>query len=188
MPDEVVVASKNPSKVREVEEVLASLGVHVVSGLQWPDVEETGGTLEENALLKARAVAEATGRAALADDTGLEVAALQGEPGVLTGRFGGPKATDQDNVVHLLQALEGEVERRARFRTVVALVRPDGQEVVAEGVLEGHIARSPRGEGGFGYDPVFEVEGRTLAELPIHAKHAVSHRGRALRALVERLG
>ncbi len=187
-PSSVVVASKNPDKVREVEEVLAGLGVtEVVRGLDWPDVEETGTTLEENAVLKARTVAETTGVAALADDTGLEVAALGGAPGVRTARYAGEDATYADNVARLLRDLEGVEDRRARFVTVVALVTPDGEVVTAEGVLEGSITTEPRGDAGFGYDPIFEVGGRTLAEMTAEEKHAISHRARALRALAARL-
>ena len=186
--DRLVVASKNPDKIAEVEEVLRSLDLvgEIVRGLDWPDVEETESTLEGNALLKARAVAEATGLAALADDTGLEVAALGGEPGVRTARFAGPNATYDQNVDRLLEELEGVADRRARFRTAVALVSADW-ELVAEGVVDGVIADGRRGSGGFGYDPVFAVAGRTFAEMG-EEKHEISHRARALRALAEKLG
>ncbi len=185
----LVVASKNPDKVREIEAVLIGLGLveEIVRDRTWPDVEETGATLDENALLKARAVADATGLPALADDTGLEVEALGGAPGVNTARFAGPQASYEDNVRELLRALGGTDQRVARFRTVMALVDPAGSTLLAEGVLEGNITTSPRGDGGFGYDPVFEVEGRTLAELDPDAKNRLSHRARALRALAERL-
>jgi len=163
-------------------------GVELAQGADWPDVEESGDTLEENALLKARAVAAATGLPALADDTGLEVDALNGEPGVHTARFAGPDAGYAANRRALLAALEGVADRRARFRTVVALVVPDGAEVLAEGVLEGHITASERGSGGFGYDPVFEVEGQTLAEMGEDHKNRISHRARALAALAARGG
>ena len=186
--DQLVVASKNPDKIAEVEEVLRSLDLvgEIVRGLDWPDVEETESTLEGNALLKARAVAEATGLASLADDTGLEVAALGGEPGVRTARFAGPNATYDQNVDRLLEELEGVADRRARFRTAVALVSADW-ELVAEGVVDGVIADGRRGSGGFGYDPVFAVGGRTFAEMG-EEKHEISHRARALRALAEKLG
>ncbi|MFQ5523657.1 MAG: RdgB/HAM1 family non-canonical purine NTP pyrophosphatase [Acidimicrobiia bacterium] len=186
----LVVASKNPDKVREIEELLSPTGMvdEIVRGLDWPDVEETGETLEENALLKGRVVTEATGLPVLGDDTGLEVAALGGEPGVHTARFAGPDATYADNVARLLEVMEGVEDRRARFRTVVALVFPSGEEVVAEGVLEGVITFEPRGSEGFGYDPVFEVEGRTLAEMGPEEKNTLSHRARAVRALMEALG
>lgn len=181
----VVVASKNPDKIAELEAVLAGFDppITVVRALEWPDVEETEPTLEGNAVLKAAAVVRATGHAAIADDTGLEVDALGGEPGVQTARYAGPDASYTDNVARLLEELAGVDHRSARFRTVIALADPDGTVVVVEGVLEGSIARQPRGEGGFGYDPVFEVHGRTLAEIPIEEKNRISHRARALHAL-----
>ena len=185
LPGRLVAATKNADKAREVRGVLAVVapGVELVEGLEWPDVEESGDTLEENALLKARAVAAATGLPALADDTGLEVAALGGAPGVHTARYAGPGAGYAANRRALLTALEGVADRRARFRTVVALVIPGAGEVLAQGVLEGQITREERGSGGFGYDPVFEVEGRTLAELGEDHKNRISHRARALAAL-----
>ncbi len=185
----VVVASKNPDKISEVEAVLEGLGVveGVVRGLTWADVEETGSTLTENALLKARAVLGATGIASLADDTGLEVLALGGEPGVNTARFAGPGATYADNVEKMLRVMDGIEDRRARFRTVVALVEPSGREWVAEGSVAGTITLERRGGGGFGYDPVFEVDGVTLAEMGPEQKNEISHRARALRALAELL-
>ncbi len=186
--DRAVLATKNPDKRAELAEVLAPAAVELVDGLSWPDVEETEPTLEGNALLKARAVVTATGLAAIADDTGLEVAALDGAPGVHTARFAGPGATYADNVAALLAALEGIEERAAVFRTAVAVVTPDGGELVVEGVLEGRITEEPRGTGGFGYDPVFEVDGTTLAEMSSGDKHAISHRGRALAALADALG
>ena len=186
----LVVASKNPDKIEEIEAVLITVGLvdEVARGLEWPDVEESGSSLEENALLKARAVVEAVGLPAVADDTGLEVAALGGLPGVRTGRFAGPDATYQDNVMLLLRELDGVTDRRARFRTAMALVWPDDTELVVEGVLDGVIAERPRGSGGFGYDPVFEVEGRTLSEMGLGTKNTLSHRARALQALAEALG
>lgn len=186
----LAVASKNPDKIKEIEEVLAPIGLadEIVRGLDWPDVEETGETLEENALIKARAVVEATGLPAIADDTGLEVEALGGEPGVHTARFAGPHATYDENVARMLEVMEGVSDRAARFRTVVALVFPDGVEVVSEGSIEGVITRSRRGSDGFGYDPVFEVEGRTLAEMTAEEKNQLSHRARAIRGLGGSLG
>jgi XTP/dITP diphosphohydrolase len=186
----LVVATKNPDKLSEIEGVLSQTGLarEIVRGLDWPDVEETGATLEENALLKARAVAGATGLPALADDTGLEVSALGGAPGVHAARFAGDGARYEDNVTKLIEMLEDENDRSARFRTVVALALPDGVEIVADGVLEGVIADQPRGPGGFGYDPVFEVEGRTLAEMGVEEKNSLSHRARAIRALANSVG
>lgn len=186
----LVVASKNPDKVAEIESILdeIELAADIVRGLDWPDVEETGDTLEDNALLKAHTVVEAVGLPVLADDTGLEVDALDGAPGVHTGRFAGPGASYEDNVVKLLELLEDENDRRATFRTVVALVFPDGVEVLAEGRLEGTIARQQSGVEGFGYDPVFEVNGRTLSEMGVAEKNRLSHRARAIRALVDNTG
>jgi XTP/dITP diphosphohydrolase len=186
----LVVASKNPDKIREVEAVLEGLdvGIHIERDADWPDVEETEPTLEGNALLKARAVHAATGYAALADDTGLEVDALGGDPGVITARYSGPDATYESNVAKLLRELGGIEHRRARFRTAVAVVDESGTELVVEGVLEGVIASERRGTGGFGYDPVFEVDGITLAEMDPAEKNQISHRARALQALAEALG
>lgn len=186
----LVVASKNPDKIAEIEEVLQGTGLtdEIVRDLDWPDVEETGSTLEDNALLKGRVVVEATGLPVLADDTGLEVDALDGAPGVHTARFAGPEARYQDNVAKLLEAMRGRSDRSARFRTVVALVFPDGAEVVAEGSVEGVITERPRGGRGFGYDPVFAVGDRTLAEMSLDEKNQLSHRARAIRALVEMVG
>jgi XTP/dITP diphosphohydrolase len=133
-------------------------------------------------------VVEATGLPVLADDTGLEVAALGGAPGVHTARYAGAGARYADNVEKLIEAMVGVTDRRARFRTVVALAFPDGVEMTAEGVLEGAITEEPRGDGGFGYDPVFEFEGQTLAEMGREEKNRLSHRARAIRALVESLG
>lgn len=189
----VVLATANPDKAREVRDLLAGAGLEVAprpAGLG--EVDETGSTLEENALIKARAVASATGAAAVADDTGLFVDALDGAPGVYSARYAGEGASYDDNVAKLLAALDGVPEpRRARFVTVAALVRPGGEELVATGTLDGSIARLPAGSEGFGYDPVFvpdDGDGRTLAQLSATEKHAISHRGRAFRALVELLG
>jgi XTP/dITP diphosphohydrolase len=186
----LVVASKNPDKIAEMERVVAETNLtdEVVRGLDWPEVEETGGTLAENALLKARVVVEATGLPSLADDTGLEVEALDGAPGVHTARFAGDGARYEDNVAKLLQVIEGREDRAAQFRTVVALVFPDGVEVTAEGAVEGVITEAARGGTGFGYDPVFEVDGRTFAEMSLEEKNKVSHRARAIRALAGSLG
>lgn len=185
----LVVASKNPDKVKEIEAVLGGFGVvgEVVRGLDWPDVDESGETLEENALLKARSVSEIVGLPTVADDTGLEVEALDGAPGVRSARFAGPGATYASNVERLLELMEGVSHRRARFRTVVALVMPDGSELVAEGALSGVIAEAPRGSAGFGYDPVFEVEGVTLSEMGAERKNSISHRALAITALAEAL-
>jgi XTP/dITP diphosphohydrolase len=187
-----VLASANPDKVKEIVAVLsAALPVELLprpDGV--PDVVEDADTLVGNARLKARALVGATGIAAVADDTGLEVDALDGAPGVYSARYAGADATYADNVTALLRALAavegGGGDRRARFRTVALVAFPDGTEVRAEGVLPGTIATTTRGANGFGYDPVFVPEGgdgRTFAEMQPAEKDAVSHRGRAFRAL-----
>lgn len=185
----LVIASKNPDKISEVEAVLADLDLasEIVRGLDWPDVDETGDTLEANALLKADTVARVTGLPALADDTGLEVAALGGLPGVNTARFAGSEATYDDNVTRLLADLEPATDRSARFVTVVTLAYPDGRHVTAMGDLAGRISPRRRGSGGFGYDPVFEVDGETMSEMGVLRKNELSHRARALRALAANL-
>jgi XTP/dITP diphosphohydrolase len=190
-----VLATANPDKARELAAVLAREGVGlelVPRPASVPEVEETGTTLLANARLKAEALRDATGLAALADDTGLEVDALGGAPGVWSARYAGETATYADNVTKLLAELAEQLRnsRTARFRTVVVLACPDGREVVASGTVEGVIAPAPRGDAGFGYDPVFVPaggRGRTFAELTPEAKDAISHRGRALRALAARL-
>ena len=185
----VVVASKNSDKIQEVEAVLASLDppIEVLRGFDWPDIEETEDTLEGNALLKASAVAATTGVAAVADDTGLEVDALGGAPGVHSARYAGPDADYDDNVRKLLTDLEQVEDRTARFRTAIAFVEPGEEPVVVEGVLEGEIARTPRGDNGFGYDPVFLVGDRTYAEMSNEEKNEISHRALAIRALADAL-
>jgi XTP/dITP diphosphohydrolase len=186
-----VLATANPHKAEEMSAVLAQIGVSVLARPEHVgDVEETEDTLEGNALLKARALARATGEVAIADDTGLFVDALGGRPGVTSARYAGEHATYAENVDKLLAEMSSASERRAHFRTVIALVAPDGREVTVEGVLEGEITREPRGENGFGYDPVFapdDTPGRTLAELAASEKNDVSHRARALRALAAEL-
>ena len=154
------------------------------------DVDETGDTLVANARLKAQALSRATGMPAVADDSGLEVDALDGVPGVHSARYAGENATYADNVNKLLAAMEGRQVRTARFRTIAMVCAPDGDEVMAEGVVEGVITREARGTGGFGYDPVFEpieAGGFTLAELAPDVKNSISARGRAFRALRELL-
>jgi len=183
-----VLATANPDKAREIVAVLAGFDLEL-RPKDIPDVDETGDTLEENARLKADAIVAATGKPAIADDTGLEVAALGGKPGVHTARFAGPNATYAENVRKLLADLDGVSDRRARFITVALAKFPDGREVVTTGVVDGTIATEARGLGGFGYDPVFvadEGDGRTFAEMG-NEKHDISHRGRAFRALAAAL-
>lgn len=157
-----------------------------------PDVEESGTTLEENARIKASALAAATNMLAVADDTGLEVDALEGAPGVYSARYAGPGATYADNVAKLLRELEGVYPalRTARFATVALARWPGGREIAVRGEVEGVIAAAPAGVGGFGYDAVFvptDGAGRTFAQMPAAEKHAISHRGRAFAALVDAL-
>ncbi len=188
----LVLASANPDKVAEIAAILGD-GVDLrPRPAELADVVEDADTLEGNARLKAVAVCEAAGQGAVADDTGLEVDALGGAPGVHTARFAGEDATYVDNVAKMLTDLAGvaEGERGARFRTVALVRFPDGSEVVAEGVVEGTISPEARGERGFGYDPVFipaDGDGRTFAQMTADEKHAVSHRGRAFRALADLL-
>ena len=187
----IVLATANPDKARELAALLDGFDV-VPRPAGLPDVEETEDTLEGNARLKAVAVMEATGALAVADDTGLEVDALGGRPGVWAARYAGPGATYADNVAKLLGELEGVAPgaRTARFRTVAVALVPGGGEIVAEGRVEGRIAEQPAGESGFGYDAVFvpdRGDGRTFAQMTPGEKSGLSHRGRALRALTVQL-
>jgi len=193
----LVIASANIDKAAEIAAILGAVpGLTLVPRpADVDDVDETGDTLVANARLKARALCAATGLAAVADDTGLEVAALGGAPGVYSARFAGENATYADNVAKLLAELaragaEDADARRARFASVAFVAYPDGSELWVEGAVDGTITADARGSGGFGYDPVFApggFDGRTFAEMTAEEKHAVSHRGRAFRALAERL-
>lgn len=191
----LVLATANPHKTTEIRSILTSAGVAielVPRPDEVPDVVEDAPDLEGNARLKALALATATGLPALADDTGLEVDALDGRPGVRSARYAGEAADAADNVAKLLDELSSvpSAGRTARFRTVMLVRWPDGREVIATGVVDGVIATAPTGQGGFGYDPVFvadEADGRSFAELDPAAKDAISHRGRALRVLAARL-
>ena len=192
---EIVLASRNRKKIEELKSLLADMPVEVRSLADFPDVPETpetGNTFAENAELKAKAAAESTGRIALADDSGLEVDALEGQPGILSNRFAGPDATDQDKYMRILELLEGvpDEERTARFRAAVAVATPEGETVLVEGTCEGRIAREPRGENGFGYDPIFYLPdlGLTMAELPSQKKNRISHRAKALQSAKKVLG
>ena len=185
-----IVATFNRDKAAELHALLALPDVELVPLADWPGAkapEETGETLLENARIKARAAVALTGLPAIADDTGLEVDALNGAPGVHAAYFAGRDATYADNVAKLLRELEGvpPEERTARFRTVCVAAWPDGMEMSADGVLTGTIADAPRGTNGFGYDPVFVPKGetRTYAELTDAEKNAISHRARAVRLL-----
>jgi XTP/dITP diphosphohydrolase len=190
---ELVLASANPDKAAEIRFILEREGVVLLPRpAEVPDVEETGATLVENARLKAEALRIATGHAAVADDTGLEVHALGGSPGVFSARYAGEGATYGDNVAKLLEELRGIPAdgRGARFVSVAFVSFADGRELWAEGSVEGRIATEPRGAGGFGYDPLFipdDGDGRTYAEMTPEEKHTFSHRGRAFRALAANL-
>ncbi len=193
MTRRIVLATANPDKAREIVDALADLDVELIDRpTDVPEVDETGSTLLENARLKAYALRDATGEDALADDTGLEVDALGGAPGVWSARYAGEDATYADNVAKLVAEMDAARRnaRTARFRTVLVLAGADGSELLADGVVEGVIADAPRGTAGFGYDPVFVPaggRGRSFAEMTLTEKQALSHRGRALRALAARL-
>jgi len=186
----IVLASGNPAKRAEIERLLAGRAIEVVpqSDLFEGQAAETGTTFAENALIKARFAAQRSGLPSLADDSGLEVDALDGAPGIRSARFAGPGASDADNLRRLLEALDGvpDERRSARFRCVICFLRDDGDAapVFCEGVWDGRIARQPRGSNGFGYDPVFLPEGGplTAAELDPADKDRRSHRGQALSA------
>jgi len=187
----IVLASNNAGKVQEIGTLLATLAVSVVPQSRFgvPEVEETGLTFVENAILKARNASRHTGYPAIADDSGLEVDALEGAPGVSSARYAGPGATDAANVEKLLAVLRGvpDSERAARFQCLMVYLRHahDATPVIAQGTWEGRIGEAARGKNGFGYDPVFFVptHGCTSAELPPEEKNRLSHRGQALRAL-----
>lgn len=194
-PGGFVLATSNPNKVREIREILATYGLalELLDRPDWvPEVDESEPTLLGNARLKAQALVAATGRPALADDSGIEVEALGGAPGARSARYAGEPADDRANVDKLLAELAGRHgpgQRRARFVAVAVALWPEGRELTAQGAVEGWISPERRGSGGFGYDPVFvpdEGDGRTfgeIAEISPEAKHALSHRGRAFRQL-----
>jgi len=191
---ELVIASKNEGKIREIIDILELKNVKVYTYKDfpdWPDVEETGSTFYENSLLKARALVEAYGKPAVADDSGLEVDVLGGDPGVDSAIYAGEHGNSEKNNEKLLRNLEGvpEDKRTARFRCVAVLATPDGWTTSAEGVIEGRIGFEPRGDRGFGYDPLFIPEGetRTAAEMPLDEKNKISHRGQAFRKLKEKM-
>ena len=182
------MASANPDKVEEIALLMQGVVEIVPRPADLGEVVEDADTLQGNARLKAVAVSQATGLAAMADDTGLEIDHLGGAPGVHTARFAGENATYADNVAKTLNVLNGvpERDRTARFRTVAMIYFPDGESLIANGVVEGRISSASSGDGGFGYDPIFvpdEGSGRTFAQMPPRAKHAISHRGRAFRSL-----
>lgn len=180
----LVVATGNPGKLKEMEAYLVGLGWELTLKPEQLEIEETGDSFAENACLKASQVAEATAEWAIADDSGLEVDALDGAPGVFSARYG---KTDSERIERLLNALGNELNREARFVCAIAIARPDGTIALqAEGICPGRILHAPRGTGGFGYDPIFYVpeQSQTFAEMPAAVKHQISHRGRAFQALL----
>ncbi len=188
----LLLATRNPHKLRELREALPGVEIEPLPD----DVElppETGETFAENALGKARAAQRATGRAAIADDSGIVAYGLGGRPGVRSARYAGEGASDEQNLARLLEELGAASDRRVAYVCVIALVTESGEESLFEGRCEGMLAREPRGSGGFGYDPAFvpddtgPEDGRTMAELAPAEKHAISHRGRAARKLAEHL-
>lgn len=187
-----VLATHNPGKLREMSAILGELGVEVVSPADvgiTVDVEETGTTFAENAMLKAKAICAAAGLPAIADDSGLCVDALNGGPGVYSARFGGEGLDDKGRYMLLLNSMRGQTTRKAHFACAIACAFPNGDELTAQGQCDGAIAFAPMGEGGFGYDPVFLVpeKGKTFGQLTAEEKSAISHRGKALRDFSEKL-
>lgn len=187
---DIVAATGNQHKVREMQQILGPLGIHVLGAAEaggMPEVVEDGATFRENAVKKAVECARVLGQSVIADDSGLEVQALGGAPGVVSARYAGEGGNDGRNVRKLLGELRDAADRRARFVCVIALVTPDAGLVgTAEGEVRGAITEGPRGDGGFGYDPVFVPDGysETFAELPAEVKNRLSHRGNALKAAV----
>ncbi len=185
-----VIASQNEKKIKELERILSPLNIYAKTaeqlGKESVEVEETGSTFAENAELKAKAVCEATGMPAIADDSGLVVDALDGRPGVMSARYAGENATDEEKIDKLLSELRetGSTDRNARFECVICCYFPNGEKLFAHGSCEGTIGYAPRGQNGFGYDPIFFVEGnKTFAELSDNQKDVMSHRGKALKEL-----
>lgn len=193
--ERIVLASNNPGKVREINQLLAQQEIQVIPQREFdvPEAEETGLTFVENALIKARNAAQHSGQPAIADDSGIEVDALQGAPGVYSARFAGPGSSGEDNNRRLLEALQNipPESRSARFQCVMVYLRhaEDPTPIICQGTWEGQILEAPRGEGGFGYDPLFLLteQGCTSAELPPEEKNRLSHRGQALRRLLAAL-
>ena len=190
---QIVLASNNVGKIQEFQRLLAGLQIQIIPQSEYGVTEalEPFHTFVENALAKARHASRATGLPALADDSGLCVAALNGAPGVLSARYGGIPKSDAKNNMALLQALDNEVDRRAYYYAVLVLVRhaDDPQPIIADGRCEGEILKEARGVGGFGYDPLFWIPAleRSAAELSAEEKSAISHRGKALRTLIQKL-
>lgn len=193
---QIIAATNNKNKLQEIREILSHIGCEVFSlndmGIH-TDIEETGTTFKENALIKAREICKMTGQISIADDSGLEVNALNGEPGVYSARYAGIDGEEKDiaNNKKLLEKMKNipEDERQARFCSVIAIVFPDGREVTAKGYIDGKIGFEERGNGGFGYDPLFIIEAmdKTMAELTLEEKNKISHRANALKKMKEKL-
>lgn len=190
-PFEIVIASKNLGKIAEFKRILGEVGISIITDIEFPDVDESGSTFEENALLKAHAISRYTNLPALADDSGLAVDYLDGAPGIFSARWSGVHGDDGANIKRLLEDLNGVAleNRGAKFIAVLALVRPDGEELLVRGELRGKIRNQPVGVNGFGYDPIFEPENsnRTLGEMSAAEKDAISHRSKALTGLNPRI-
>ncbi len=187
-----VLATHNPGKIQEMQAILSQLGVEVVSPAELGvdvDVEETGETFAENAMLKAKAICAAAGLPAIADDSGLCVDALNGGPGVYSARYGGEGLDDAGRTALLLQNMRGQTTRAAHFACAIACAFPNGDTLTAEGRCDGAVAFAPMGQGGFGYDPVFLVpeKAKTFSQMTAEEKNEISHRGRALRTFSEKL-
>lgn len=192
MAERFVLATHNPGKLKEMAAILGQFGVEVVSPKDLGitvDVEETGTTFAENAMLKAKAICKAANLPAIADDSGLCVDALNGGPGVYSARYGGADLDDKERYILLLNNLRGQSSRKAHFASAIACVFPNGKTLTAEGRCDGTIAFAPMGEGGFGYDPVFFVpeKAKTFAQLTDEEKNEISHRGKALAIFAEKL-
>jgi len=190
-PFEIVIASKNLGKIAEFKRILGEVGISIITDIEFPDVDESGSTFEENALLKAHAISRYTNLPVLADDSGLAVDYLDGAPGIFSARWSGVHGDDGANIKRLLEDLNGVAleNRGAKFVAVLALVRPDGEELLVRGELRGKIRNQPVGVNGFGYDPIFEPENsnRTLGEMSAAEKDAISHRSKALTELTPRI-
>lgn len=191
---EIVIASKNKGKIKEIQAAFEHVGVKVISLEEFkeiPDAVENGKTFEENALIKAHFYSNLIGKACLADDSGLEVDALQGAPGVYSARYAGEMATDADNNLKLITELQKvkAIGSTARFRCVLAFVDTNGEKILCHGSCEGIILEQERGDGGFGYDPLFYLENfkKSMAEITIEEKNQISHRGSALKVMAEKL-
>lgn len=188
----IIVATKNAGKIKEIQSIFGKLGLSVASQFDEGiniDIEETGNSFEKNALIKARAVAMLCDDVVMADDSGLCIEALDGRPGIYSARYAGENASDEDKINKILTEMEGQKNRKAKFVTSVAVVLPDGREITSSGEVNGEIICEPKGNNGFGYDPIFycgEI-GKTFAEACDDEKNSVSHRGRALNNMYEKL-